>query len=333
MTGPVTFYKTNDLIQGLRVLQELGQGAASTVYLAQDPKTKQIWAVKHVHRESEKDDRFLDQAVAEYEVASKLSHPHIRRIEKIFKERQKLIVLTDVYLVMELVDGTSLEKRPRITLEQAVDIFHQTASAIQHMHDRGFVHADMKPNNIMIVRPCNVKIIDLGQTCPTNTVKKRIQGTPDYIAPEQAQLKPITPQTDVFNLGATMYWVLTGRTIHTMMNQGDGLTDKRDPGFLPKTTPVSQIDPRIHPKLNDLVMQCVENDPAARPQTAQEVADRLQLVLGMLRAKVPATAGKPLAPSDSQLILQIAAGSSGDRESATGSTDVTGARVVPGPKR
>ena len=82
MADPISFYKPNDIVEGLRILQELGQGAASTVYLAQDPKDKQIWALKHVHRSNEKDDRFLDQAEYEYKVAKELNHPNLRSIPR-----------------------------------------------------------------------------------------------------------------------------------------------------------------------------------------------------------------------------------------------------------
>ena len=79
------------------------------------------------------------------------------------------------------------------------------------MHQMGYVHCDIKPNNILRNDKGEVKVIDFGQSCKIGTVKERIQGTPDYIAPEQVARRPITVQTDVFNLGATLYWALTGK--------------------------------------------------------------------------------------------------------------------------
>jgi serine/threonine-protein kinase len=175
----------------------------------------------------------------------------------------------------------------------------------------------MKPNNIMVQPGPNVKIIDLGQSCPVNTVKKRIQGTPDYIAPEQAQLKAITPLTDIFNFGATMYWILTGKTIPTMMNQGEGgLTDKKDPDFLPKPKPVAEIDTRIHPRLSELVMQCIENEPDNRPASMKEVRDRLELCLGLIRAKREAKENAK-SPADSQVLLDAQGSRAGTQEEAS----------------
>jgi serine/threonine-protein kinase len=271
----------------------------------QHPKTKQIWSLKHVKKENEKDERFLDQAISEYEVAQRFKHPSIREIVSLEKERAKIFSTTDVFLVMEYVDGVSLERRPKsVTLDVAVQVFCQTAAAMLHMHEKGYVHADMKPNNIMVTPGPIAKIIDLGQSCPIGTVKKRIQGTPDYIAPEQAQLRPITPVTDVFNLGATMYWVLSGKAIPTMMNQPEGLTQVKDPALIPKAKPLQEIDPRLHPMLCEVVMSCIENDPQERPQDMGKVVQGLELSLGKMRhAAKGKSKGKPAGSSDSQLLV------------------------------
>lgn len=322
MADPVAFYKSGDTVEGLRILQELGQGAASTVYLAQDPKTKQIWALKHVHRSTEKDDRFLEQAVGEYEVASKLDHPAIRAIPKIFKSRAKLFtVLTDVVLIMEFTDGVSMDKRRPKTYEEAVEIFHQVASAMKHMHERGYVHADMKPNNVMVSPGPVAKIIDLGQSCAINATKERIQGTPDYMAPEQSvKNQPITPQTDIYNLGATMYWVLTKQAVPTAMNMTneDSLISKMDPSLLPKPKPVSEIDVNCHPKLNELIMHCVELDPNDRPEGMGYLCDRLQLILGMIRASRKTSGAK--GSNDSLSLYDPASSKSGTKSDTKGDT-------------
>jgi serine/threonine-protein kinase len=299
MATPVTIFKKGDTVEGYKVLDMVGSGAASHIYLVQDPKTKHIWALKHVEKHEHKDSRFLDQAVMEGEIGEKLDSPSIRKIVKIIKKRRLLdpLNLSDVFVVMEFVDGISMEKEPpRGDLPLAVDLFAQTAAAMAHMHDRGFVHADMKPNNIMIVDPGQAKIIDLGQSCPVNTVKPRIQGTPDYIAPEQVHRRPITPKTDVYNLGATMYWVLTGQFIPTAMAKGDALVSRVDTNLLAKAKPVVEFNPSVPPRLNQLVMTCVEPDPERRPATMHAVADQLSLLAAMLRAKSTAASrsGAPL---------------------------------------
>ena len=283
--------RKGDIIEGFRVMSELGRGAASVIYLAQEEKTKHIWCLKHVKKQNAKDQRFLDQAENEYKVSQQLAHHGLRSIKKIIKKGSFLKV-NELYQVMELVDGISLEQTPPGTFEKALQIFHQVAEALAHMHQRGFVHADMKPNNIVVDDDGTARVIDLGQSCPSGAVKERIQGTPDYIAPEQVHRRPITPATDVYNLGATMYWVLTRHHIPTALAKGDSLVSSLDDEFIEKPKPAIELNPRIHPRLNELIMQCVEVQPGARPESMKFVADRLELLRGLLlaqqRAPLPA---------------------------------------------
>lgn len=282
-----------DVIEGYRVLSLAGEGAASLIYLVQDPDTKQIWALKHVEKEEPKDQRFLDQAQSEYEIAQRLSHPSIRKIVRLIKKREMLLNVKDLYLLMEYVDGISLEKVPNLTMERAVHIFHQVAEALAHMHAQGFVHADMKPNNVIVTGAGDAKIIDLGQSCRIGTIKPRIQGTPDYIAPEQVHRRAITPKTDIYNLGATMYWVLTRRNIPTALAKGDSLVGSLDDHMIDKPIPVSDLNPKVNGRLAELVMQCVEVDPEKRPESMAAVADRLNLIHGILRAEMAREGASP----------------------------------------
>ncbi|MCW5765651.1 MAG: serine/threonine protein kinase [Phycisphaeraceae bacterium] len=278
-------YKPGELVEGYRVMAELGRGAASVIYLIQDPKTKQIWAAKHVARETEKDARFLEQTEQEYDIASKLDHPAIRRVERLVKKKSGLLTVSELYLVMELVDGTSVDRNPPKTFEQAADIFEQVARGMAYMHAKGFVHADMKPNNIIVDAHGKAKIIDLGQSCPTNTVKKRIQGTPDYIAPEQVHRRPITEKTDIYNLGASMYWALTRQFVPTALAKGDSLVGSLDDELMERPKPTIEFNPRVPELFDRLIMQCVEIEPAKRPDSMTEVAERLNLVRGKLIAE------------------------------------------------
>ncbi len=288
MTELTAAWKKGDTVQGYRVMSEIGRGAASVIYLVQDPKSKQVWALKHVVKKNPKEQRFLDQTEAEYKIASQLDHESIRKIPRIIK-KGSLLKTNELYLVMELVDGISLHEEQPDDLVTTVDVFRQTASALAQMHDRGFVHADMKPHNVIVGVDLDghhtAKLIDLGQSCKIGTVKKRIQGTPDYIAPEQVHRRAITAKTDIYNFGATMYWVLTGKNIPTAMGtKGDSLVGSLDDALITKATPVNEINPLVPDRLNDLVMQCIEIDPDDRVEDMHIVADKLDLILGILRA-------------------------------------------------
>lgn len=281
---------------GFTVVKEVGRGAASIIYLVQDPKTKQIWALKHVVRNTPKDERFIEQTEKEYAVGSELNHPAIRHVEKLIRVR-RLLTVKEVYLLMEYVDGLSIERNPPKTFVDAVNTFKQVAQGLSHMHAHGYVHADMKPNNVVLMADGAIRIIDLGQSCASGTVKERIQGTPDYIAPEQVHRRPITPKTDIYNLGATMYWVLTRTHIPTALPKGDSLVSSIDDEFIEKPRPVAELNPRVPQRLAELIMDCVEVNPERRPESMDKVADRLDLIHAQILAEERAKAAgeKPAA--------------------------------------
>jgi serine/threonine-protein kinase len=276
--------KPGTKLAGFSVIAELGRGAASVVYLVQDPKSKQIYALKQVQKNSPKDQRFLDQAEGEYQIASKVKHPVVRRMHDIIKTRAMLQV-KELFLVMEYVDGVAIDKHPPKSIESTLAIFSQVARGLAAMHRAGFVHADMKPQNVVICDSGAIKIIDLGQACAIGAVKERIQGTPDYIAPEQVHRRELTERTDVYNLGATLYWALTSRNIPTAIAKGDSLVGSLDDNLIEKPTPIREIAPQVPEQLADLIMQCVEVNPANRPQSMEQVADKLEFMLTRLRAE------------------------------------------------
>ncbi len=276
--------KPGTKLAGFSVIAELGRGAASVVYLVQDPKSKQIYALKQVQKNSPKDQRFLDQAEGEYTIASKVKHPVVRRMHDIIKTRA-LLQVKELFLVMEYVDGVAIDKHPPKSIESTLAIFSQVARGLAAMHRAGFVHADMKPQNVVICDSGAIKIIDLGQACAIGAVKERIQGTPDYIAPEQVHRRELTERTDVYNLGATLYWALTSRNIPTAIAKGDSLVGSLDDNLIEKPVPIREIAPQVPEQLADLIMQCVEVNPANRPQSMEEVADKLEFMLARLRAE------------------------------------------------
>ncbi len=275
----------HNLIAGYRILARIGNGAASELYAVQDRKTKQVWALKHVIKEVQKDQRFLDQVQQEYAVGSKLQHTNIRAIQRLVKQR-KMFKVVGVSLVMELVDGTTLDQKRPSSHAQAVRLFHQIALGLAHMHSHGFVHADIKPSNILVTDDDKVKIIDLGQGCQTGTVKKRIQGTPGYMAPEQAHRQAITPKTDIYNLGATMYWVLVREVIPTALPPKDEIdslfTGALDADMVKRPIPPKEKDRTIHPILSKQILGCVHLNPEDRPESMSVVANRLELVAELL---------------------------------------------------
>lgn len=277
-------------ILGYEVLSSLGQGARSTIYAVQDKKNH-IFALKRVIKNGPEDQRYVDQAVLEHQIARKLDHPSIRKSFKLIRQR-KVLRTTEVYVIMELVDGVTLENYQFNDMTDLCEIMQKVARGLGAFHEAGYVHADIKPNNIMVDENQVVKIIDFGQSCPIATIKPRIQGTPDYIAPEQVARKQITPQTDVFNLGATMYWLVTKKHIPTMMPKTD-IAQNVQLRTHEKAVPPHELNPKVPPALSALIMGCIQPEVADRPSSMKHVTERLEMALTQLSrgAGSAATAG------------------------------------------
>ena len=268
-------------IAGYDVVATLGEGAASKLYRVRD-KHGEEFCLKRVVKNSANEQRFIDQAVGEYEVSKNLDSPLIRKVHKLIRQRA-LLRTSEVLVLMELVEGQTLEAIKFNSMVSYCKVFHATSKALKAMHDAGYVHADIKPNNIMVTAEGKVKLIDFGQSCKVGTVKERIQGTPDYIAPEQVKRQPITPKTDMFNLGATMYWLLTGKRIPTMMprkKRGDDTIQLRSEDVEKTILSPIELVPECPPALSNLILDCVAKDPAQRPDHMQQVMDRVEIAAG-----------------------------------------------------
>jgi eukaryotic-like serine/threonine-protein kinase len=262
------------------VLERLGEGARSIIYAVRDPDTGRVFALKHVVRADHKDIRFIEQMETEYDISRQFTHPNLRRSYDLKINKTLLLKVTEAFLLMELVDGRPLDVRLPADLVDITDTFTQAAQGLKAMHSMGYVHCDIKPNNILRNDRGEVKIIDFGQSCKAGTIKERIQGTPDYIAPEQVARRPVTTQTDVFNLGATMYWAVTGRhipTLYTVNRKGDNsfLLDARfdTPQDLNKKVPAS---------MSNLIMECISTRPQKRPADMDSIISRLELTKHVL---------------------------------------------------
>ena len=262
---------TPETINGYRVLKHVGSGAASEIYCVFDPKSSRVFALKQVILDSkrDKDDRFLVQAENEVRISKKLSHDVIRKIHSIEKIRPKGFTRTEVTVLMEFVDGRPLDELFDLSVEEKLSILCEVSDGLAHMNDKGYVHADMKPTNVMVNEERVVKIIDLGQAHPIGKAKERIQGTPGFMAPEQTNVEALTERTDVFNFGATMYWVLTGQEMPT-----SGSGSVRQAATLPPL--VNTINPRVSTDFAEIVNVCLNPNPHARWRDMHQLTRQLE---------------------------------------------------------
>ena len=266
---------------GYEVVDFIGEGAGSRIFAVTHPTSKQLYALKYVVPKQDKDVRFVEQLETEFEVGKQLSHPGLRRSLDLKINRTLFRKITEAALVLELFDGVSLERRLPQSMTQLVEVFIRSAEALASLHALGYVHCDLKPNNILFdAATKNVKVIDLGQAAKVGTAKSRIQGTPDYIAPEQVKCLPVTVQTDVFNFGATMYWALCGNKLPTLFN-----LKKSENSFLVDAVMTSPRDcNKLVPEtLSNLVMECVRTNPQKRPADMVELSRRLEIILHVMR--------------------------------------------------
>jgi serine/threonine protein kinase len=268
------------------VLERLGEGARSTIYAVMDPLTKQTFALKHVVREDTKDIRFIEQMENEFAISKQFNHPNLRRSYDLKIIKSMLLKVNEAFLIMELFNGKALDVHLPPSVVDIVDAFIQASQGLKAMHVMGYVHCDIKPNNIMRTDGGLVKVIDFGQSAKIGTVKERIQGTPDFIAPEQVTRRPISVQTDVFNLGATLYWALTGKHIPTAYT----VNKKGENSFLLDTridTP-QDLNPKVPGALSNLVMECISTKAQKRPAEMDQVITRLELAKHVLTRPTPA---------------------------------------------
>jgi serine/threonine-protein kinase len=256
-----------------RVVNELGEGAGSKIFLISDKTAGgKRYALKIIRKQEPEDDIYIEQAKTEFEASQKLNHPTIAKVFD-FRQRKSWFKVTGAELLMEYVDGKSLDEVEAPELGQLVLIFGQVASALSHMHRRGVFHGDLKPHNIMLSKNGQVKLIDFGTAWLRGQAKDRIQGTPQFMAPEQAIEKMVDEKTDIYNFGATMYRMFTGRFVQ-------GAIPK--PGDERKVTLPNKLNPRISAELNTLIVSCLQGDREKRPSGMFEVRDQLAKIAKLM---------------------------------------------------
>src|SRR5512143_68747 len=197
------------------ILEALGTGGMGKVYRAMDVTLERVVALKTLAASLSADSGYVHRFLKEARAAARLNHPNIVQIYNFGR------VDATYYLAMEFVDGRSLGsyvKEGRFTESEAVRIVRQVCRALAVAHAEGLVHRDVKPDNIMLTRRGEVKIVDLGIAKRVDEDQSITQtgqsiGTPHYISPEQIRgQKDIDARADIYSLGATLYHLVTGHT-------------------------------------------------------------------------------------------------------------------------
>jgi serine/threonine-protein kinase len=278
MAGPLSTTTRPELFGSCRVVSELGAGSLTTVYHAVDEALGRDVAVKALKSSLSTTSSFAAQLVREAKILSELCHPNIAALHELVKTEREL------YLVIEYVNGPSLHdilaRRAKLVPEAAGIIGAAVANALDHAHEHGIVHRDVKPANILISLRGEVKLIDFGIADRLRSpdgdpaLEFHAFGTPAYMSPEQILGDTADVRSDLFSLGVVLYQMLTGRRPFEV----DDANDRRSSTLLIRrapATPLRSIAPEVPRPFERIVMRLLEKLPADRYASAGALRDDL----------------------------------------------------------
>jgi serine/threonine protein kinase len=259
-----------------RLLKKLGEGGMGTVFKARQLSMDRDVALKVLSKPLAKDAAFVERFYREARASARLDHANIVRGIAVGEEKGFH------YFAMEFVDGQTCEKRVqehgKFRIGDAVKVALDIARALDHAHSKGMVHRDIKPDNILVTRDGAVKLADLGLAKETDENSALTQtgggfGTPYYMPPEQARnAKAVDNRSDIYALGATLYYLLTAKLPYTGETVIEVLTAKEEG----QHAPARRYNPDI-PELLDLVIdKMMARDPKSRYQSASELISALE---------------------------------------------------------
>jgi serine/threonine-protein kinase len=253
-----------------RVERLLGQGGMALVYEASERTSARKVALKRLTTlpDPRKQARNMELFEREYHTLSQLEHPRIVSVLDFGIDER------GAYYAMELLEGGDLQELAPLPWRRACAIARDVCSALSLLHSRRFVHRDVSPRNVRCLKDGPAKLIDFGAMAPTGPTKLLV-GTPPCCAPESVQLQSIDGRTDLFALGATLYYVLVGQHAYPARYFAS-LNAAWRAGF-PRP---SEVVPEIPPELDALVLDLLRLEPDARPASAAEVMERLSAIDG-----------------------------------------------------
>lgn len=248
-----------------RIINLLGRGGMGEVYRADDLKLGQQVALKFIPRELLVDPNMLRMLFAEVRIGRDVSHPNVCRLYDVVEFDG------DHFISMQFVDGEDLasllRRIGRLPVEKAIDLARDLAAGLAAAHERAVIHRDLKPANVMIDGRGRAHVTDFGLAIVSDDPQRRgLAGTPVYMAPEQLSGQVVTTASDVYAFGLIIWEMLTGKR---MFDPGS-LTQIAQAHNEPKPRLTSSIRD-LPPKIEALVMQCLDEEPERRPQSAREV--------------------------------------------------------------
>jgi serine/threonine-protein kinase len=242
-------------------------GPKEKVMLVVDKRVERgLYALKVLSREGPEDNVTIERARAEFEASGKVNHPSILK-EHDFRLRRSWFRIYRAEVLMEYVDGKSLDALKELPIGASILVFQKVASALAHMHRRGVLHGNLRPNCVMLSRTGHVKVRGYGTNLIRKPYQDQLKVASEWVAPEQAKKGGVvTEKTDIYALGVLMYHVLTGQVPGGVFGRSEGR----------KVSTPSSLNPNIPDPLNGLIIECLQSKLERRPPDMYEAVQRLE---------------------------------------------------------
>ena len=257
------------------ILECIGEGGMAIVYKAMCHRLNRYVAVKIMRDEMAADEEFRRRFCAESQAVAMLSHPNIVAVYDVSHS-------DDIeYIVMELIDGITLkqymDRRGKLSWKETLHFSKQIAKALSHAHERGIIHRDIKPQNIMLLRDGTIKVGDFGIAALENEIDEnngQAIGSIHYIAPEQARGNCPDARSDIYSLGVVMYEMLTGQLPYT----GDTLGEIAVKHMNADPVLPHELNPDIPPELESITLKAMAPKLEDRYQSAKDLLENLEAI-------------------------------------------------------
>lgn len=267
----------------------LGTGGMALVYQGWDLSLERPVAIKILREDFSRSEAFRERFRQEAKAAANLSHPNIVTVHDFGFDRQRL------FIVMEYIPGTDLKAmikaRGVFTIDEAIPLIVQACAGIGYAHRAGFVHCDVKPQNILVTPDQRVKVADFGIARALASIHPEerydvVWGSPQYFSPEQASGQPPLPASDVYSLGVILYEMLTGRLPFISDEPSELARMHREVQPIPPRT----FNPAIPPSLERILLKVLSKEPSGRYRTADQLG---RILLNYSRFADPYAANIP----------------------------------------
>ena len=279
--------KINDRYE---IIRNIGEGGMANVYLALDTILDRKVAVKILRGDLATDEKFVKKFQREASAASILDHPNVVGIYDVGEDDG------NYYIVMEYIEGQTLKslikRRGSLTLPEVIDIMTQLTSGIAHAHEKGIIHRDIKPQNILILDDGLIKIADFGIAQALNSTEltetNSVMGSVHYLPPEQANGAGSTVKSDIYSLGILMYELLIGKVPFKGENAVEiAIKQMKDP--IPSVCDIKEDIPQA---VENIILKATAKNPKNRYESVEDMKYDIKTCLDEDKANVPKIAFK-----------------------------------------